>query len=730
MVRPMLRYFAPVTVLLAAIGLTVFGTAMLRRAGAVGDRERFDRAAQDAQDRIEVRIDAYMEVLQSTAALFATGHSIGPREFSTYVARLDLEHRYPGLQGISFSRRIHRVERAALEEEMHRAGFAEFKIWPDAGREELYPVVYVEPLDRRNRAALGFDTEVEPSRVEAMDRARDTGEPALTSKILLAQEIDEHKQAGFIIYLPVYRGGARPATVAARREQIFGFVASVFRADDLFGGIFGSDANPLVDFRLYDGDPTPVNLLHDRPVHASGGAIAQDVRLDLYGRPWTLRLAAMPALARTSTKPLAPLFLTLGLVLSVVMFLLSRSEARARGRAQEAAASLRRAVEEGERIEARLRDADRRKDEFLAVLGHELRNPLAPIVTALELMRRDPSALPRARAVAERQVRHLVRLVDDLLDVSRITRGKVQLRKERVSVREVVEKAMEATTPLFEGRRQRLEVSLPDRPILLEADVVRLAQVLINLLGNSSRYTPEGGHIFLEAEAKDGEVRLRVRDDGIGFAQEVAERLFEPFEQAAAARNFSSGGLGIGLALVTGLVKLHGGTVSAHSDGPGLGAQFVVRLPEAPAAVEASAPAAPISESAPADSPALQARAQLLIVDDNVDAAEMLAEALQQDGDEVRLARAGPEALAACARFTPDVVLLDIGLPGMTGYEVVGLLRKDPRLSRTLMVALTGFGQESDRARAREAGFDAHLVKPVELEAITRLVRQHLRRSA
>jgi CheY-like chemotaxis protein len=323
-----------------------------------------------------------------------------------------------------------------------------------------------------------------------------------------------------------------------------------------------------------------------------------------------------------------------------------------------------------------------------------------------------------------------VRLVDDLLDVSRITRGKVQLRKERVSVREVVGKAMEATTALFEGRRQRLEVSLPDRPILLEADVVRLDQVLINLLGNSSRYPPEGGHIFLEAEAKDGEVRLRVRDDGIGFAQEVAEHLFEPFEQAAAARNFSSGGLGIGLALVMGLVKLHGGTVSAHSDGPGRGAQFVVRLPEAPAAVEAPAPAAPVAESAPADSPALQARAQLLIVDDNVDAAELLAEALQQDGDEVRLARAGPEALAACASFTPDVVLLDIGLPGMTGYEVVGLLRKDPRLSRTLMVALTGFGQESDRARAREAGFDVHLVKPVELEAITRLVRKHLGRSA
>ena len=301
MVRPMLRYFTPVTVLLAAIGLTIFGTAMLRRAGAVGDRERFERAAHDAQDRIEVRIDAYLEVLQSTAALFATGHPIGPREFSTYVARLDLEHRYPGLQGISFQRRIHRVERAALEEEMHRAGFAEFKIWPDAGGEELYPVVYVEPLDRRNRAALGFDTAVEPSRVEAMDRARDTGEPALTAKIRLAQEIDAHKQAGFIIYLPVYRGGARPATVAARREQIFGFVASVFRADDLFGGIFGSEANPLVDFRIYDGDPTPLNLLHDRPVHASGGSIVQDVRLDLYGRPWTLRFTALPELARSST---------------------------------------------------------------------------------------------------------------------------------------------------------------------------------------------------------------------------------------------------------------------------------------------------------------------------------------------------------------------------------------------------------------------------------------------
>jgi PAS domain S-box-containing protein len=381
-------------------------------------------------------------------------------------------------------------------------------------------------------------------------------------------------------------------------------------------------------------------------------------------------------------------------------------------------------ITERKKLEAELREraeqlaeADRKKDEFLATLAHELRNPLAPIRTALEILRLGGGAdSEETRAVLERQVQQLVRLVDDLLDVSRITRGKVELRKARVELAAVVNTAVETSQPLLAEAGHELTVALPVEPVHLDADQTRLAQVLANLLNNSARYTPRGGQVWLTAEATDAEVVVRVRDTGVGIPGAMLPRVFDMFTQVNRTLERTQGGLGIGLTLVRRLVELHGGRVEAHSAGPGQGSEFVVRLPRA------SAPVATVNGSDGGPRPAPGPRRRILAVDDNRDAVESLARLLRLAGHEVQLAIDGPSALEAAAAYRPEVVLLDIGLPGMSGHDVARQLRATPEGRGLLLVAVSGWGQEDDRRRSREAGFDHHLVKPVDPDALRQLL--------
>jgi len=362
--------------------------------------------------------------------------------------------------------------------------------------------------------------------------------------------------------------------------------------------------------------------------------------------------------------------------------------------------------------------ANRAKDDFLAMLGHELRNPLAPIVTALELMRRRPGAeADRERSVIERQVRHVVRLVDDLLDVSRIIRGRVTLSKEQLEVADVVSKALELTAPLIEERRIAVATQL-EPGLTIDADPTRLTQVLTNLLLNAAKYTDPGGHIVLSVRRDAEWLVLRVEDDGSGIEPEMLSRIFELFVQAPQSLERARGGLGLGLTIVQSLVRLFGGSVTAHSAGPGQGSQFEVRLPVSSAPSSKSQP--------PASMPTESARAglRILIVDDNVDAREMLAEVLQMQGHETHTAPDAEAALALAVNVKPELALLDIGLPGVDGHELGRRLRALPALERIQLVALTGYGQASDRERSTRAGFQAHLVKPVDVAAIERLVRE------
>ncbi len=379
-----------------------------------------------------------------------------------------------------------------------------------------------------------------------------------------------------------------------------------------------------------------------------------------------------------------------------------------------------RSEEELRRLAAELTEADRRKDVFLATLAHELRSPLAPISNGLQLMKlksHNGEAFEQLRAMMDRQLSQLVRLVDDLLDVSRITQGKMELRKERIDLKAVIEAALETSRPVIEQAGHELSVVVADESIFVHGDATRLAQVVSNLLNNAAKYTPRGGHVRLTAGREDGTAVVLVKDNGIGIPRDMIDSVFEMFTQVDRTLEKTSGGLGIGLSLVKGLLAMHGGTIQARSDGEGMGSEFVVCLPVAMDAVTG-----PSGTSAQAGGVVPSTLRRVLVVDDNVDSADSLGQVLEMLGNEVRTANDGEAALAMAAQFRPDLLLMDIGMPKMNGYEAARRMRGCPWGRDMVLVALTGWGQEDDRQKSAQAGFDHHLVKPVEMHTLTKLL--------
>lgn len=364
---------------------------------------------------------------------------------------------------------------------------------------------------------------------------------------------------------------------------------------------------------------------------------------------------------------------------------------------------------------AALKQADRRKNEFLAVLAHELRNPLAPIRYGLEMIRMEPGlpVPPDIPEMMDRQMGHLVRLIDDLLDVARISQGKIELRRQPVTLQTILQAALESSRPLIDASRHVLALDVPERPLWLEADLTRLAQVVSNLLNNAAKYTPEGGHLKLTVREEGGEVVIAVGDSGMGIAEDMLGRIFELFAQVEQETQRARGGLGIGLALARQLVELHGGTLKAQSPGRGLGSTFTVRLPLS----RRDAPAAPEAARTAGVQPM-----KLLVVDDDVSSAQATGRILTMVGHTVSLAHSGPEAIQTAQEVRPDAIVLDLGLPGMDGYDVCRALRQDPAFQKTILIAHTGWGQESDREKSRAAGFDHHLTKPVDFKELSSLL--------
>jgi PAS domain S-box-containing protein len=378
-------------------------------------------------------------------------------------------------------------------------------------------------------------------------------------------------------------------------------------------------------------------------------------------------------------------------------------------------------VTERRKVETSLIESNRHKDEFLAMLAHELRNPLAPISNALHVLNlvssQEPAAV-EARSLIERQIEQLVRLVDDLLDVSRITRGLIKLQKECVDLSMVIGRAVESSKPLIDARQHILQIDVPDKPIFVFGDIVRLAQVLLNLLNNAAKYTPEGGRITLTVRAvADRHVEIKVRDTGDGIAADKLPRIFDLFTQLERTLERAAGGLGIGLTLVHRLTELHGGSVRVASPGPGLGSEFTVVLPMA-----ATAPAA-VQPAPPDNRHSSQPVRRVLVVDDNRDSADSLATLLRLFGHDVRAVYDGKQALTVAKNYCPDLVLLDLGLPGLNGFEVAKQLRQIASLKNAYIVALTGYGTEEDRRQTNMAGFNAHFIKPIDISSLQVLLR-------
>jgi signal transduction histidine kinase/DNA-binding response OmpR family regulator len=384
--------------------------------------------------------------------------------------------------------------------------------------------------------------------------------------------------------------------------------------------------------------------------------------------------------------------------------------------------SLQGEIVERRAAEQRLRQSNRRKDEFLAMLSHELRNPLAPIRNAVQVIRRvaPPDAkLSWATDVTDRQVTHLTKLVEELLDVARISQGKISLQLEALDLLAVIAQSVETARPSIDARHHRLSLQLPSTPVWLRGDFARLAQVLGNLLTNAAKYTPDGGMIQLSMTVEDGHAVIRVRDSGVGIDEELLPNVFELFEQGKRSLDRSQGGLGVGLTLVQRLVQMHHGQVEAHSDGTGQGSEFIVRLP-CLAEVRTPAPVQ-VHDTRPVPTPG---GCRVLVVDDNHDAADTVAMVLRMDGHSVETAHDGPQALASAGAYQPDVVVLDIGLPGLDGYEVARRLRQTPHSRDALLIALTGYGQKNDEAQALAAGFDRHLVKPADPALLSGLIAE------
>ncbi|HUE16891.1 MAG TPA: ATP-binding protein, partial [Planctomycetaceae bacterium] len=374
-------------------------------------------------------------------------------------------------------------------------------------------------------------------------------------------------------------------------------------------------------------------------------------------------------------------------------------------------------ITERRRMEEELRDADRRKDDFLALLAHELRNPLAPIRNGLQVLRlsEDRETRGRLQAMMDRQLTHMVRLIDDLLDVSRINRNKMELRRSHILLADALSSAIETARPMIEAAGHELTTNLPADPITLDADLTRLAQVFSNLLTNSAKYTERGGRIALAARSDGAEVLVTVTDTGIGIPAESLPRIFDMFSQVDRPIERSTGGLGIGLALVKGLVEMHGGTVTAASGGQGLGCRFTVRLP-----------VIPLHPERPADLPVGQNGAtsgkRILVVDDNRDSAQSMGEMLSLLGHQVALAHDGLQAVERAGALRPDIILMDVGMPRLNGYEATRRIREHPWGQGVSIIALTGWGQESDRSLSKDAGCDGHLVKPVSLSELEKAI--------
>jgi len=700
------RRWSPYLGLALSLLLTAVVTWYAAVTAEAEDRLRFENLVHRDQAILQNRMETYVALLRGANGLFSTSDDVSREELRTFVQGLDLDRNYRGIQGLGFALRVDATWKEGVTAEVRRNGDPRFTIWPESSFDDLFAILYLEPMDRRNRAAIGFDMLTDPERRAAMERARDTGQPAATGRVKLVQEIDPKKQAGFLIYVPVYRRGAPLATVEDRRAALAGFVFSPFRADDLLRGILGG-GNPNLALEVYAGAPSLRSLLHrshSPKVVGPAPRLTDTERFEVAGSPWTVVYSTLPVFEAGSARDQVWVLLLLGLLTSLTLFAVTRGHIEARAQA-EAASHI--------------------KDRFMATLSHELRTPLTPVLAVLSRLETRPEPLPPdARdglAMIRRNVELEARLIDDLLDVTRISQGKLELRRGPTDLRQVLSQAVEASA----RPGPEVTITVEDAELWTWADAPRITQVFWNLVSNARKFTPPGGRVLVRAWRDGGEVVAEVSDTGIGIEPEVLPRVFDAFHQGQRSITRRFGGLGLGLAISERIVALHGGKIGVASEGKGRGATFTVRLPAGKPAVPPSFPWE-VRPAPPPTPPAAERPLHILLVEDHPDTAEAMADLLRATGRRVTVACSVAEGRLAAESAAGngsriDLVLSDIGLPDGTGHDLMAELSRRFGLRG---IALTGYGMEEDVERSREAGFARHLTKPVSLEQLESAIRQ------
>ncbi|HEX2123612.1 MAG TPA: CHASE domain-containing protein, partial [Thermoanaerobaculia bacterium] len=559
----------PWIVLALFLILTILAAGYVWTTSRAADRARFDNAVQATHDAIQSRLDAYIDVLTATRGLAVSDPAIEREDLRAYIRGLNVQRRYPGIQGIGFTLRVPPEEVARVEEELRAEGEESFRIWPFTARAEYHTIVLLEPPDRRNATALGYDMSTHPVRRDAMERARDTGRPAATGRVTLVQEIDVRKQPGFLIYTPVYATGTTPDALALRRSALIGFIYAPFRAFDFFHGIFGSQVRPEVGFEIRDRG----ELLYRSEALPADPRFVHREELKVAGRTWSIEWISRRHAAGGVALLTAGTFAG-GVIISLLLFLLLRTQLAAREQAEQVAARLRES-------EGALQRASQAKDEFLAMLSHELRTPMTSILGWSQMIGEeelDAQTTSTAIDAIRKSAKVQAQLIDDLLDVSRITAGKMRIEPRPVELAPVVTAAIETVRGAADAKQVRLHAELA-ADICVHGDPHRLQQVVWNLLSNAVKFTPRGGDVFVTLHASDRDAVLEVRDTGQGIDPAFMPHLFERFRQADSSSTRAQPGLGLGLAIVRHLAELHGGRIVAESKGIGRGSTFRVHLP-------------------------------------------------------------------------------------------------------------------------------------------------------
>ena len=694
------------------IALTLLATGYVWRTSHDADRARFENAVQTTRDAISVRIETYLNVLGATRGLAVSDPAIPREELREYVRNLNVQVRYPGIQAIGLLLRIPHDEVPRVEAELRREGIRSFRIWPDGERDEYYPIVLIEPLNRRTMTAMGYDMSTNAVRREAMERARDTGRPTTSGPVTMIQETDASRPPGFLIYTPLYATGTTPATLAERRAALTGFIYAPFRGHDFFEGIFPSQTRPEIGFAIHDGGA----LLYRTEDLPGDPRFVSNGTLTIAGRTWQVQWVSRRHAGGGAALITGGTFIG-GIAISVLLFLLIRTQLAAREQAERTAARLRES-------EADLQRANRAKDEFLATLSHELRTPMTSIMGWSQMMGADNLDRETARTAIDavrKSAKVQAQLIDDLLDVSRITAGKMRIETKPVELRSVVAAAIDTVHATALTKDVELQYDLQSG-IFVTGDAHRLQQVVWNLLSNAVKFTPAGGSVFVTVSGSGRDAVIEVRDTGQGIDPAFMPHLFERFRQADSSTTRTHMGLGLGLAIVRHLVELHGGTVSAESKGPGRGATFRIRLPLLQhEAVRATVPAEP-------DMSAL-AGVRVLVVDDDDEVRGYVAAVFRSNDTEVKTAASAREALEILREWPADVVLTDLAMPNADGFDLLHWIRTSSleRVRNLPVIALTAFAMPEDRQRVLDGGFQGFLAKPVEPERLRTAIASAVR---